>query len=75
VKSPAERVCPFSRPPGPPTWETDQRVTAERRNRPELAGLPAIDQDSAIVPLNYYYSSPGPLAVDGVELIADRLAR
>jgi iron complex transport system substrate-binding protein len=55
--------------------ETDQQVIEALRDRPELAGLPAIEQDSAIVPLNYYYSSPGPLAVDGVELIADRLAR
>ncbi|UTM47846.1 ABC transporter substrate-binding protein [Glutamicibacter mysorens] len=75
VNSSADKVFAMYLPTGSSNLETDQQVIDELRNRPELAGLPAIDQDSAIVPLNYYYSSPGPLAVDGVELIADRLAR
>lgn len=75
VNSAADKVFAMYLPTGSSNLETDQQVIDELRNRPELAGLSAIDQDSAIVPLNYYYSSPGPLAVDGVELITDRLAR
>ncbi|MGH3653042.1 ABC transporter substrate-binding protein [Glutamicibacter sp.] len=75
VNSGADKVFAMYLPTGSSNLETDQQVIDQLRDRPELAGLPAIEQDSAIVPLNYYYSSPGPLAVDGVELIADRLAR
>ena len=75
VNSGADKVFAMYLPTGSSNLETDQQVIEALRDRPELAGLPAIEQDSAIVPLNYYYSSPGPLAVDGVELIADRLAR
>jgi iron complex transport system substrate-binding protein len=46
----------------------------ELRGRPELAGLKAVDDDAAVLPLNYFYTSPGPLAVDGLELLAERLA-
>lgn len=61
-------------PVGSAALATDQDVVAELRGRPELAGVPAIADDAALLPLNYYYTSPGPLAVDGLELMADRVA-
>ena len=61
-------------PTGSSALETDQAVVAKLRSRAELAGLPAIADDASVLPLNYYYTSPGPLAVDGLELMADRLA-
>ena len=61
-------------PTGSSALETDQDVVAELHSRPELAGIPAVADDAALLPLNYYYTSPGPLAVDGIELMADRLA-
>ncbi|GAA1852750.1 ABC transporter substrate-binding protein [Myceligenerans crystallogenes] len=60
-------------PTGSSALETDADVVGALRARPELAGLGAIDDDAALVPLNYYYTSPGPLAVDGLELLAERL--
>jgi iron complex transport system substrate-binding protein len=61
-------------PTGSSTLETDEAVVAELRGRAEFAGLEAVDDDAAVLPLNYYYTSPGPLAVDGLELLAERLA-
>jgi iron complex transport system substrate-binding protein len=61
-------------PTGSSTLETDEAVAEELRGRPELAGLAAVDDDAAVLPLNYYYTSPGPLAVDGLELLAELLA-
>ncbi len=61
-------------PTGSSALEADQDVVAALRGRPELAGIPAVADDGALLPLNYYYTSPGPLAVDGIELLADRLA-
>ncbi|MGO2938927.1 MAG: ABC transporter substrate-binding protein, partial [Glutamicibacter arilaitensis] len=70
-----DKVFAMYLPTGSSNLETDQQVIDELRQRTELKGLPAIEDEDGIVPLNYYYSSPGPLAVDGVELIADRLTR
>lgn len=75
VDSAADKVFAMYLPTGSSNLETDQQVIDELRQRTELKGLPAIEDEDGIVPLNYYYSSPGPLAVDGVELIADRLTR
>lgn len=61
-------------PTGSSALETEQSVVAELRSRPELAGLAVLANDAAVLPINYYYASPGPLAVDGLELLADRLA-
>ncbi|MCH6171288.1 ABC transporter substrate-binding protein [Pseudonocardia alaniniphila] len=61
-------------PTGSSALETDQDVVAELRSRPELAGIPSVADDAALLPLNYYYTSPGPLAIDGLELMAARLA-
>lgn len=61
-------------PTGSSAIETDDDVRTELRSRPELDGLEAVDDEGAVLPLNYFYTSPGPLAVDGLELLADRLA-
>ncbi|GAB4085386.1 ABC transporter substrate-binding protein [Myceligenerans cantabricum] len=61
-------------PMGSSTIGSDEAVVEELRGRPELAGLPAVDDDAAVLPLNYYYTSPGPLAVDGLERLAELLA-
>lgn len=61
-------------PTGSSSLETDQDLVAELRSRSELEGLEPVDADDAVLPLNYFYTSPGPLAVDGLELLADRLA-
>lgn len=74
VASAADKVFAMYLPTGSSAMETDQDVLKVLRERPELDGLEAVDDDAAVVPLNYYYSSPGPLAVDGVELLAERLA-
>ncbi|MDR7357205.1 ABC transporter substrate-binding protein [Paeniglutamicibacter sulfureus] len=74
VASAADKVFAMYLPTGSSAMETDQDVLEELRARPELDGLDAVNDDTAVVPLNYYYSSPGPLAVDGVELLAERLA-
>jgi iron complex transport system substrate-binding protein len=74
VNSAPDVVFAMFVPTGSSTLETDQDVVAALRSRPELAGVPAVDDDAALLPLNYYYTSPGPLAVDGIELLADRLA-
>ncbi|MGP5046478.1 ABC transporter substrate-binding protein [Glutamicibacter ardleyensis] len=75
IASAADKVFAMYLPTGSSALETDQDVREALRDRPELDGLSAIDDDAAVVPLNYYYSSPGPLAVDGVELLAERLAK
>ncbi|MGP9726976.1 iron-siderophore ABC transporter substrate-binding protein [Glutamicibacter sp. BW80] len=74
IASAADKVFAMYLPTGSSALETDQEVLQALRDRPELDGLAAIEEDAAVVPLNYYYSSPGPLAVDGVELLADRLS-
>ncbi|WP_418907862.1 ABC transporter substrate-binding protein [Glutamicibacter endophyticus] len=61
-------------PTGSSQVETEQDVVDAVRQRPELAGIEAVSDDSALLPLNYYYTSPGPLAVDGLELLANRLS-
>ncbi|GAA1874187.1 ABC transporter substrate-binding protein [Paeniglutamicibacter psychrophenolicus] len=74
VASAADKVFAMYLPTGSSAMETDRDVLEELRERPELDGLEAVNDDAAVVPLNYYYSSPGPLAVDGVELLAEKLA-
>jgi iron complex transport system substrate-binding protein len=74
VASAADKVFAMYLPTGSSAMETDQDVLEVLRERPELDGLAAVNDDASVVPLNYYYSSPGPLAVDGVELLAERLA-
>lgn len=74
VASAADKVFAMYLPTGSSAMETDQDVLEVLRERPELDGLEAVNDDASVVPLNYYYSSPGPLAVDGVELLAERLA-
>lgn len=73
VGSEPDLVFAMYLPTGSSTLETDEAVVEELRGRPELAGLDAVDDDAALLPLNYYYTSPGPLAVDGLELLAERL--
>lgn len=73
VGSEPDLVFAMYLPTGSSTLETDEAVVEELRGRPELAGLAAVDDDAALLPLNYYYTSPGPLAVDGLELLAERL--
>ncbi|WP_246055516.1 ABC transporter substrate-binding protein [Glutamicibacter uratoxydans] len=74
VDSAAEKIFALYLPTGTSSLENDEQVIEDLRRRPELNGLPAVDTVGSVFPLNYYYSSPGPLAVDGVELLADRLA-
>lgn len=74
VNSAPDVVFAMFVPTGSSALETDQDVVAALRSRPELTGIPAVADDGALLPLNYYYTSPGPLAVDGIELLADRLA-
>lgn len=75
VNSAADKLFAMYLPTGSSGLETDQQVLDEVRQRAELKGLPALQDKDAIVPLNYYYSSPGPLAVDGVEIMAKQLAQ
>jgi len=75
VSSAADKLFAMYLPTGSSGLETDQQVLDEVRQRAELKGLPALQDKDAIVPLNYYYSSPGPLAVDGVEIMAKQLAQ
>lgn len=74
VGSEPDLVFAMYLPTGSSALESDEAVVEELRGRPELAGLEAVDDDAAVLPLNYYYTSPGPLAVDGLELLAELLA-
>lgn len=74
VDSAPDLVFAMYLPTGSSSLESDQDVVDALRGRPDLAGLEAVDEKAAVLPLNYYYASPGPLAVDGLELLADRLA-
>lgn len=74
VGSEPDLVFAMYLPTGSSSLESGEAVLEELRGRPELAGLEAIDDDAAVLPLNYFYTSPGPLAVDGLELLAERLA-
>jgi iron complex transport system substrate-binding protein len=58
--------------PGQSMLPNAQRAVQEVRSRRELAKVKAV-RDNAILPLNYYYAGPGPLAVDGLEQLADQL--
>lgn len=60
-------------PTGSSALETSDDVVTELRSRPELAGVGGVADDKALVPLNFYYTSASPLAVDGLELLAERL--
>lgn len=74
VDSAPDLVFAMYLPTGSSSLETDQDVVEALRGRSELAGIEAIDEEAGVLPLNYYYTSPGPLAIDGLELLADRLA-
>jgi iron complex transport system substrate-binding protein len=74
VGSEPDLVFAMYLPTGSSALETDEAVVEELRGRPELAGVEAVDDDAAVVPLNYFYTSAGPLAVDGLELLAERLS-
>jgi iron complex transport system substrate-binding protein len=52
---------------------TPQSVIQELQSRQELASITAIC-DNAIIPFGYYYSGPGPLAVEGLEQLAKQVA-
>lgn len=60
-------------PTGSSTLETDEDVARALRGRTELAGVEAVEGEGRVLPLNYFLTSPGPLAVDGLELLADRM--
>jgi iron complex transport system substrate-binding protein len=53
--------------------QTPDSVRAALRNRPELASLTAVRNDRVIV-VPFGYSGPGPVAVQGLEVLSDRLA-
>lgn len=74
VASAPDLVFALYVPTGSSALETDSDVVAELRGRPELAGLGAMADDRALLPLNYFYTSASPLAVDGLELLADQIA-
>jgi iron complex transport system substrate-binding protein len=74
VNSAPDLVFAMYVPTGSSALETESDVVAELRGRPELAGLGAIADDRALLPLNYFYTSASPLAVDGLELLADQIA-
>jgi iron complex transport system substrate-binding protein len=74
VDSAPDLVFAMYLPTGSSSLESDQDVIEELRGRPDLAGVEAVDEEAGVLPLNYYYTSPGPLAIDGLELLADRLA-
>lgn len=60
--------------PGQSELPTPESVVQELHSRGELANVEAIRKDT-ILPLNYYYSGPGTLAVDGLELLAKELVK
>jgi iron complex transport system substrate-binding protein len=74
VNSAPDLVFAMYVPTGSSALETEVDVVAELRGRPELAGLDAIADDRALLPLNYFYTSASPLAVDGLEMLADQIA-
>jgi iron complex transport system substrate-binding protein len=53
--------------------QTPDSVRATLRDRPELASLTAV-RDDHVIAVPYGYSSPGPVAVEGLEVLSDRLA-
>ncbi|TWF76657.1 iron complex transport system substrate-binding protein [Pseudonocardia hierapolitana] len=74
VSSAPDLVFAMYVPTGSSALESESDVVAELRGRPELAGLGAMADDRALLPLNYFYTSASPLAVDGLELLADQIA-
>jgi iron complex transport system substrate-binding protein len=60
--------------PGQSELPTPESAVQELHSRGELANVEAIRKD-AIFPLNYYYSGPGTLAVEGLELLAEQLVK
>ena len=73
VASAPDLVFALYVPTGSSALETGDAVVAELRARPELAGLQVLADDRALVPLNFFYTSASPLAVDGLELLADQV--
>lgn len=55
------------------TIPNSEAAAAEVKSRAELATVTAI-QDEAVIPFRYAYIEAAPLAVKGLELLADRLA-
>jgi iron complex transport system substrate-binding protein len=74
VGSEADLVFAMYLPTGSSSLETHEDVVEALRSRPELKGLEAVDEDGAVLPIHYYHTSAGPLAVDGIELLAERLS-
>ncbi len=75
VSSAPDLVFALYVPTGSSALETESDVVAELRGRPELAGLSAVADDRALLPLNYFHTSASPLAVDGLELLAGQIER
>jgi iron complex transport system substrate-binding protein len=53
--------------------QTPDSVRAALRERPELASLSAVRRDRVVV-VPFGYSAPGPVAVEGLEVLSERLA-
>jgi iron complex transport system substrate-binding protein len=53
--------------------QTPSSVRAALRARPELASITAV-RDDRIIAVPFGYSGPGPVAVEGLEVLSDRLA-
>jgi iron complex transport system substrate-binding protein len=53
--------------------QTPDSIRATMRDRPELASLTAVRADH-IIAIPFGYSGPGPVAVQGLEVLSDRLA-
>jgi iron complex transport system substrate-binding protein len=60
--------------PGQSMLPTPASAVEEVQSRPELANVDAV-RNGAILPLNYYYTGPGTLAVEGLEQLADQLLK
>lgn len=75
VASAPDLVLGLYVPTGSSALESESDVVAELRGRPELAGLDVLADDRALLPLNFFYTSASPIAVDGLELLADQIDR
>jgi iron complex transport system substrate-binding protein len=53
--------------------QTPDSVCAVLRDRPELASLTAV-RDDRVIAVPFGYSGPSPVAVEGLEVLSDRLA-
>lgn len=73
VDSQPDQVVAVYLPTGDSALETQADVVKALNDRSELRGLDAVKDDRTLTVLNYYYTSPGPLAVEGLELMAQKL--